>query len=657
MQGIHSIISLPKIIFADKELHMNIAVIMAGIRFDSQRRIMNSILEEAEKDGTNIYVFTCDAWTYSASQYNRGETNVFNLPSFEKFDGVIMHADTVCNQMMMDRVAEEVRLAKTPGVSLNIHYDDMLYVGMENEYGISQLIDHLVQVHGVRKINFISGPAGNEDAEGRLKAYRESMQRNGLEFGEKNIYHGDYHPESGKDAVSEFCDYYKEVPEAIVAANDEMALGAFYELQKRGYRVPEDVKLTGYDYTLSARNHYPKLTSVKRPELELGKKAYEKLMKVIRREPVDVTDEQLNSIPVYTDTCGCKDSVSEDVKDFRRIFVQDKLHVTTFAEIIKSSSVDFTGVATFEQLKKNIRKYISMIDPEGFYMCMNINEENYGGEIFAKVNNEVPEMDVTRYTDMITVPIAYEKGRFDSYGSFPREQLLPDKYLANHTGMLYTVIPMHFQERSFGYCVLANSRLMIDSEVFHLFIMNINNAIENIRKQDMLNNMVDRLNRMWVYDTLTNIFNRAGLFKFAPNILGEAVRKNQPIFALFLDLDGLKAVNDRYGHDEGDAYIKAMANVLSQVHRHGDLLIRYGGDEFVVFSQGYTNQDAEEYITEIRKGMENYNAISRHDYVLDASIGYTITAATEDIDIEEVIERADQEMYKEKYKKKVNRGR
>lgn len=82
----------------------------------------------------------------------------------------------------------------------------------------------------------------------------------------------------------------------------------------------------------------------------------------------------------------------------------------------------------------------------------------------------------------------------------------------------------------------------------------------------MMNSMVHRLNRMWIYDTLTEVFNRAGFFKFAPNLIHEAIDRKENLFILFLDLDGLKSVNDRYGHDEGDAFIKAMGMILRQLH-------------------------------------------------------------------------------------------
>ena len=61
---------------------MKIAVLVAGIRFDSQRRILSGITERAAEDGANVYIFTCDSWTYSTTYHNKGETAIFDLPDY-----------------------------------------------------------------------------------------------------------------------------------------------------------------------------------------------------------------------------------------------------------------------------------------------------------------------------------------------------------------------------------------------------------------------------------------------------------------------------------------------------------------------------------------------------------------------------------------------
>lgn len=630
---------------------MKIAVLVAGIRFDSQRRIISGIVDKAAADGTDVYIFTCDSWSYSASYHIKGETAIFDLPNYSQYDGIILHGDTISDKEVVKRMLVSIRKSHVPCVSLSVKHRGMFYIGMENAHGIIEIVNHLIKVHGAKRLAFVSGPKENADATGRLKAFKQAMADNGLPISREHIFYGDYHPDSGKEAVRYFSESKLAFPDAIVAANDEMALGAFYELKQRGYKVPEDVLLTGYDYAISGRNHYPQITSVERPEIELGRRAYEMLKDCISGR--EVQEEDMLCTPVFTQSCGCTGKIRDkDGVKIQRRYVQERIHLTTFSEIIKSSSADFTGAMTFENILDRIRQYLKMMELEEFYLCMCVVDENFGGEIFPKINAEAAMPDRTRYSPEICIPIVYRKGQFSQHGRFPVEDLLPREYTKGAGGKYYTVIPVHYQERCYGYCVLGNSPLMTDSELFHIFIMNINNALENLRKQNMLNAMVERLNRIWVYDTLTGIFNRAGFFKFAPNIIEEAKRKGHDLFVFFLDLDGLKAVNDKYGHDEGDAFIKAMANVLSQVHRHGELLMRYGGDEFVVLSQGYSHEDAANYIEQVEKGINEYNQVSDHPYTLEASMGYSIMAPVENLDLEAFIETADQEMYKVKNEKK-----
>lgn len=635
----------------ERYMDMKIAVLMAGLRFDSQRKIINGILEQAVADGSECYIFTCDAWTFSSSYFNQGETAIFNLPDFQEYDGIIIHGDTIYDKNVMDRVISKIKQSKVPCVSLNVKYPGMLYVGMENESGIYEIVKHMIEEHGVKKFGFISGPRENRDAAGRMAAFRHALKDYKIQVDENYIYYGDYHPESGKDGVRHFYNMDGAFPGAIIAANDEMAVGAFYELKNLGYEVPGQVLLSGYDCAYVARNHSPKITSVKRPEVEVGRQAYKKLRMFVDGN-IDEMEVELKATPVFSESCGCVDEDIEDELEFRKRAVETTLHAITYSEILKSSSADFTGVATFESLLIQIRKYIKMMNPQEFYLCMCSKKGMLGGEGASDIGQEENLDDIVKYSDEMYIPIVYKNGEFSQYGKFPVEKILPQEFIGKRNGQFYTVIPVHYQNRCFGYCVLGNSKLMIDSEMFHLFIMNINNALESIRKQNMLNAMVQKLNRMWVYDTLTGVYNRAGFFKYAYNIIDDAREKGNNLFVLFLDLDGLKSVNDKYGHDEGDLFIKSMGKILSQIHNNGELLMRYGGDEFVVLGQNFSQEDADEYVAKVRAGIDNYNVVSSKPYRLDASMGYTLMDPTEEFDLEELIETADHEMYKDKNAKK-----
>ncbi len=634
---------------------MKIAVVLGGLRFDSQRRIVNGILESAVEDDANVFIFTCDAWTYSSTDYNQGETAIVNLPDFSEYDGIILHGDTVYDSDVIDELVEKIRRSKVPCISLNVKYPGLLHVGMENEHGVYEITDHFIKVHHARALGFISGPEGNKDAAGRLAGFRRALADNRIKYDESYVFYGDYHPESGKEAIEYFYDMPGAFPDAIVAANDEMALGAFYALQEIGYEVPGQVLLSGYDYAYIARNHFPKITSVKRPEAELGRRAYCKLKAAIHGEAVK-NEADLEGSVIFSESCGCAGKEVETEVSFRRAVVKSKLHATSYSEIIRSSSADFTGVDTYDELLEQIRKYIRMIDPKEFYLCM-CDVEGLVKEFSGDELNPEKTEECTQYTSEIYIPISWRNGQFGQYDKFEVKKLLPDEIIKDKKRQFYTVVPVHFQDRCFGYCVLGNSRLMMDSDLFHLFIMNINNALENIRKQNMLNGMVRKLNKMWIYDSLTGVFNRAGFFRLAYDMVNEAREMQKNLYVLFLDMDGLKTINDRYGHDAGDDFIRAMGKIMSQVHKKNQLLMRYGGDEFVVMALDFSDEDAKEYIQEIREGIDEYNQKSNRPYQLDASMGYTIMKPQGDFDLEELIESADREMYKVKNEKKQERDR
>ncbi len=173
-----------------------------------------------------------------------------------------------------------------------------------------------------------------------------------------------------------------------------------------------------------------------------------------------------------------------------------------------------------------------------------------------------------------------------------------------------------------------------------------------IRKQSLMRTMIEKLDSVWCYDTLTGVYNRSGFRKYGGKVWDDTLQRTQDVLILFMDLDGLKMINDTYGHEEGDSLIKNFADILIGVKRHGEAIMRYGGDEFVIISPYATESEAEGYVKNIERAMREFN--EQHDlrYQLDASIGYHILYPENGVDIETAIEIADRQMYENKKLKK-----
>ena len=108
----------------------------------------------------------------------------------------------------------------------------------------------------------------------------------------------------------------------------------------------------------------------------------------------------------------------------------------------------------------------------------------------------------------------------------------------------------------------------------------------------------------------------------------DCVRSNRKIMITFIDMDGLKFINDNYGHDEGDFAIQRLAGVIKDCCRPGEICARFGGDEFVIFDSYASDNSADSFARRFNAKLDSINQIINKPYKVSASIGSYITKAT-----------------------------
>lgn len=152
-------------------------------------------------------------------------------------------------------------------------------------------------------------------------------------------------------------------------------------------------------------------------------------------------------------------------------------------------------------------------------------------------------------------------------------------------------------------------------------------------------------------DELTGLYNRRGFLFLAEQQWKVGCRNWTPYVLVFLDLDGLKRVNDTYGHEIGDKMISDMAKVLKNTLRKSDLVARLGGDEFVIFAMN-RNSDAQAIPNRLQAAIDEFNDNEAKNYQLSASMGVVFCDPYQKTSIENLIAQADEAMYLKKRAKK-----
>ncbi len=167
-----------------------------------------------------------------------------------------------------------------PVVNIGCSMEDVVTsILVDNYDGMRAAVRHMIETHGCRRLAFIKGPVDNPDAEERFQAYADVLQSFGLTVNPDLLYQPfDWSPPGGQEGVRVILDERGIRFDALIAANDNMALAAMAELQTHGLRVPYDVVVCGFDDSIEAPTSTPPLTTVRQPLKKMGRLALEALL-------------------------------------------------------------------------------------------------------------------------------------------------------------------------------------------------------------------------------------------------------------------------------------------------------------------------------------------------------------------------------------------
>ena len=627
-----------------------IAVILGSINLDNQKKILHGLIDAAKETDVNLYVFTNYVGLHESEESFLNSYRIMDLADFSKFDGLIMAINTVHLPSAVDSIMERIHESHIPVISIDREYADMGCVKISSYDAEFKMIEHMIVAHGCRDIHYVTGPSINQEAILRYQAYQDALKKYDIPFREDYVYNGSFTLQTGIDAAHYFL---KDgtCPSCIVCGNDAMALGVMEVLEAKGYKIPDDVKVAGFDNGEMSELSFPPLTTIDKNQYEVGRKAVYDVLDLIngatpKTRVVSCKLENRRS-------CGCNKKKRIDVRQLREKYLNQQMITDRMSDVVRNMMAALAGKNDLDTIFDIIRKYIQYAELSDFYLCMCEKEKIFG----------VPEKNIGRnidimqtsseFTDKIYIPIAYEGGEFHTYPYFDKGLVLPDQCRNQSGGNVYIITPCYFQQNCYGYSVCANATTVVENSLYYSYIMNIGVALDNARHRMLLEDAVVKLNSMWSYDMLTKLYNRAGFFYESKTMLDNMKGNNENVFIMFFDLDGLKQVNDTMGHEAGDLLIQSMADCIRSNLKDHMLAMRYGGDEFVLFGNFDDATEVDNLVHGIQYSIKVLNDSGQYAFQLSTSVGYSTYRAAEIEDLRVLIDLADQRMYQEKRRKKA----
>ncbi len=620
-----------------------IGVFISHVNEEFQDTLSKGIITKAKELDYNVAFFT-NFGGYGTNAYDMGEFYISDLPNYEELDGIIIAPDTMIVPNLENQYHNNIKnRTKCPVVSVRREIPGYYNVLVDDSTLLDDIIRHFVTIHGFRRINYLSGPKEIADAEKRLSSYKRILTEYHIPIEEGRIYYGDFWKDSGMAAVDYWLEHDQKLPQAIVCGNDYMALTVIQTLLDRGIAVPEQIAVTGCDDLASAGEYSPSLTTVRMPVDQMGKEAVTK----IHNHLLGITQPQntlLSTDTVYRASCGCRRHSYQVTGEHRRsqIYEKEAMHTDIFRNAYMLT--DLTGLTKLEEVVDKLWPHIDVnINSTHFCLCLQRDWDEYHTD---------PEGNRLNNSDEMLMVVGIKDQRRFTMTKFRKKELIPPE-LYDDRAMVYYFALLHHQRHCFGYIGISYSTVQTCMLTFQGWLINISNALENIRIHNELNRLVYKLEDMSVRDELTQLYNRRVLDTLGMKYLDHCISGSAKLMIFTADMDKLKYINDKYGHIYGDIALKVIANALACAADDDEICIRMGGDEFMAIGMDYDDNKLKKFIIKFVGELNKFNFMNEFDFSVYVSYGHYLIQPEAGTTIENCIKAADLQMYQQKYDKEA----
>ncbi len=625
------------------------------------RRITEGIMHQCRKYDYDLCVFASSMHlSFPHENYIRGERNIYELANLDEFDGIILDESTLTgdpDKHTLTRITERLKeYPDLPKFSLEIPIEGTTLISNDNENVLREMVRHVIDVHGRKKICLLTGNKGISVSDERLNVFLDEIHKHGLEVLPEHRVYGDFWYFGGDSLARKIVSGEVPMPDAVICASDCMAIGLMDRLIKNGIRVPEDILVIGFDATDEGAVNSTTLSSYDPGDIAMGADAVDHIRALTDPgAPIEpyIKDSKLQFHPGMS--CGCLTDPVHAMKRFRSsLYIssynqadEDFAKSITIGNLMESYAMEsFTASESPDECLKNIYQHTTQLMPyRYFYLCLRNNWLNMAADTY----DGYPEQ-MSIFSARSTVENLIISGEADAV-VFNTSEMIPLLHEERKEAGIFYFSPVHYDGVFLGYAVLQRE-LAPESAfniVYRTWLRYINNSLEMIRSKE-------RLKTISVRDEMTGALNRRGMYEQFHLMCSNAAGGDS-LFIGVIDMDGLKFINDTFGHSEGDLGIKTLCEVLSSVTRKNEICVRSGGDEFFLIGIGkYTRSDEAERAAEFTEAMEKRSKQLNKPYNVSASIGIMVFDEFNAESLDSALSIADEKMYNYKMRHRRHRS-
>ena len=608
-----------------------IAVCLSQVHNFLNTGFLNELSRAAEAEGRGVAVFNTSLDFYWYQSENKVPRAGYRAIRYELYEAFFIICHSFHDDNLIGEIVAGAKAHNVPVILIGMELPGCWTVVNDFEEGYKDLIRHVIRDHGARDTCYIAGMKDEPNSEGRIKCWREVLAECGIPFRPGSLAYGNYWAKPAAEIAHKLARSRERMPDAIFCANDAMAIAVCDALKEDGYRVPEDVIVTGFDGAPSAYMVSPRLTTCTDDPASLAEKMMDLLGKIRAGEqpPFLITH---SFRPCYSESCGCPAPINDRY---------DALSVYRRSEALNNHENDLYHTVELLLIQKDPEAFLKMIStsilPDS-YICLN--------KRFLGIYSGMDYIADSLEEDLLFIPYRSREEDF-VITECKLSELKPPEQLATGITLFNT---LHTGTVVCGFYAAHTRDLDADaqlikrlSDVLNLvFTIHLGNARQQL--------LIHHLDNTLYMDSVTGLNNLKGLTRWFEQYTARGENHFRPLALSVYSIYRYNYIYENYGMNETEEIVRLVANRLSSANPNALIIARTGSDQFVVMDSGENmesigrtiNRSTEDFFSQI----ESYNAISSRPYFVEVNCGCTtVDCGWKETTLENLIKLALGELY------------
>ena len=650
------------------EKRKRIAVMVDYLTSEYSEELLAGVSKCCEENDVDLLNLVCGELRHHGKDASYQYVSVTSLVRKNLVDGVIFTSGTQMHNVSLDFFINYVNQFDIPAtVNVSSLLPGIHSVVADGTKSFADLVEYLINHQKSNKILFMGVNSTSAEVVERTKAFYEVVEK--CNISKENVVqlNARFDYPSAMELLNQ---YYKENKsfdfDTIIALNDDMAFACIDFCQNIGLSVPNDVVVSGFDdLPRSSFSHLP-LTTINQNLRLQGYTAAQMVIDLIDGKDVPYENHIPANVVLRESTNRIFYSRTLVNNEFFNIeldlLLQKNKKYSVYEWFVKRNQLydatkfytDIEQNMSLAQLKKILNRALPRFDIKKIVIVM----------YETTVEKSMP-FDYFDLPSKATVLTAYDKDSDyvldiydESYSFNPQESLVPTE-LEQYINKDMVCISLFKGTTQYGYMIFNKGTA--DMTVYDILAKSVSSLLASVFSYTVAQNEQQKWRERWIKtdlmastDELTGIKNRRYFFDIGTTTMTFAETVRQEGLVIFCDMDGLKKINDTYGHDVGDNAIKSEAQILVKNFRTNDVVARIAGDEFAIICHGITLVDFNRIKKNIEKDCEKWTLENNAPFKLSISMGAQVYPSPDvGYDLEKLLSLADKTLYEVKKAKKA----